>query len=252
MTFDISDPRAPRVIHADSTPLTGVDIALSQGHAYVAGFSVFTFSLADPATPKLTYINTESSRAQAIRVEDNVLYIADVVDLGGAGLGGLATFGLMNPDTPIFLGSEDISHDNNANVYLWGTRAYMAGIKGLHLVDISVPSSPQLLTDYDPSTCSVDPCDEANGITVRGDFAYLVVPVKGIFAYRIRNRGDCNADSAVSTSDVIWLANHVFRSGPAPLLTGQGDLNCDAASTSEDVISLVNFVFKGAAPPFCP
>jgi hypothetical protein len=250
MTFDITDPRAPIVINSDSTPLTGVDIVLAFGHAYVAGFRVYTFSLADPSSPQLTYINTEPSRAQAIRAQDSLLFITDVVNDGG--LGGIAAYSLANPDTPVFLGSEDVRHENDADLFVWQSRAYIAGIKGLHLVDVSDPTLPHLLTDYDPTSCIAEPCQEANGIAVRGEYAYLVVPATGIFAYRIKNRGDCNADNLTNASDVIWLVNYVFRSGAPPIPPEQGDVNCDVVWTSDDIISLVNYIFKGAAPPFCP
>ena len=249
MTFDISDPRAPIVIDANSFPMTGVDITIAFGHAYVAGFNLHTFSLADPTKPVLTHINTEPHRMQSVRVVGDRLYVADVDD---GGLGGLGIFSLADPSTPEFLGSVMSPHANDGDLWVWQNRAYMAGQNGLHILDVSVPEAPESVTDYDLSNCEGAPCAEANGIAVRGNWAYLVVPTQGLLAYKIINRADCNGDDIVNASDVIWLANYVFRSGPEPVELIQGDVDCDGSSTAADLIAQVNHIFKGGAPPFCP
>ena len=62
--------------------------------------------------------------------------------------------------------------------------------------------------------------------------------------------GDVDVSGAITSSDVIQLVNHVFKSGPAPLpCAATGDVNCDGALTSSDIINLVNFVFKSGVPP---
>lgn len=249
MTFDISDPRNPIVINAHSFPMTGVDITIAFGHAYVAGFTLHTFSLANPTQPVLTHINREPHRIQSLRVVGNRLYVADVDD---GGLGGLGIFSLADPSVPEFLGSVANPHANDGDLWVWQDRAYMAGQNGLHILDVSDPEAPELLTEYDLSSCEGGPCGEANGIAVRGSWAYLVVPAQGLLAYRIINRADCNGDDVVNASDVVWLARYIFKSGPEPVELVQGDVNCDGSSTASDLITQVNYIFKGAAPPFCP
>lgn len=61
--------------------------------------------------------------------------------------------------------------------------------------------------------------------------------------------GDVNADGVFTASDIIYLVNFVFKSGPPPLFSGTGDVNCNDAVTSADIIYMVNFVFKSALSP---
>ena len=57
--------------------------------------------------------------------------------------------------------------------------------------------------------------------------------------------GDVNESSTITSSDVIYLVNYVFKAGPTPLpCKAAGDVNCDGAVSSSDVILLVNHVFK--------
>lgn len=62
--------------------------------------------------------------------------------------------------------------------------------------------------------------------------------------------GDVNANGGVSSSDIIYLVNFVFKAGPAPLpCPAVGDVNCTGGVVgSADIIYLVNNVFKAGAP----
>lgn len=62
--------------------------------------------------------------------------------------------------------------------------------------------------------------------------------------------GDCNGSRDVTTSDVIWLVNYVFKSGawPQPRVES-GDANGDCKISAVDIITMVNYVFKSGAPP---
>ena len=54
----------------------------------------------------------------------------------------------------------------------------------------------------------------------------------------------------ITTADVIWLVNFVFRGLAAPLpCTANGDIHCSGSVTSADIIYLVGHIFKGQAPP---
>lgn len=65
--------------------------------------------------------------------------------------------------------------------------------------------------------------------------------------------GDVNVDGIVSSSDIIYLVNHVFKSGPPPQPVPEtGDLTCDGSVTSSDIIRLVGYVFKSGAALICP
>jgi hypothetical protein len=62
--------------------------------------------------------------------------------------------------------------------------------------------------------------------------------------------GDANDNQAINSSDIIYIVNYVFKSGPAPLpFEPVGDVDCSGDITSGDVIYLVNYVFKGGIGP---
>jgi hypothetical protein len=62
--------------------------------------------------------------------------------------------------------------------------------------------------------------------------------------------GDVNSTTTITSADIIYLVNYVFKGGATPLpCAAAGDVNCNGTITSADVIYLVNFVFKGGAAP---
>jgi len=62
--------------------------------------------------------------------------------------------------------------------------------------------------------------------------------------------GDVNIDDNLTSSDIIYLVNHVFKGGPDPLpIAEAGDTDCSGAVTSSDIIQMVNHVFKGGPAP---
>ena len=64
--------------------------------------------------------------------------------------------------------------------------------------------------------------------------------------------GDVNLDGVITSADIIYLVNYVFKGGAAPQpIEDSGDANCDGAVTSADIIYLVAFVFKGGPAPDC-
>ncbi len=89
--------------------------------------------------------------------------------------------------------------------------------------------------DYDGDTFG-DDCDSCAAIATATNFGVMT--------------GDVNDDRVVTSTDIIFMVNYVFKSGPPPVpLTECGDVNCDELLTSADVIYMVNYVFKGDTPP---
>jgi len=63
-------------------------------------------------------------------------------------------------------------------------------------------------------------------------------------------RGDPNGDAFVTVSDVIYIINYLFKSGPPPTnCPKSGDVNCDFKITVSDVVYLISYLFKGGPPP---
>ena len=61
--------------------------------------------------------------------------------------------------------------------------------------------------------------------------------------------GDANADGNVAISDVVYLVNYLFKSGPEPIPLETGDVDGDNQSQIQDAVYLVNYLFKGGNPP---
>ena len=62
--------------------------------------------------------------------------------------------------------------------------------------------------------------------------------------------GDVTQDGQLTSSDLIYFINYLFKSGPAPLPDRSvGDTNCSGGLTGADIIVLVNHIFKSGAPP---
>jgi hypothetical protein len=67
---------------------------------------------------------------------------------------------------------------------------------------------------------------------------------------QVVNTGDINGATGITSSDIIYLVNFVFKGGPAPLpCAAAGDVNCSEHVSSADIIYLVNYVFKAGALP---
>jgi hypothetical protein len=67
---------------------------------------------------------------------------------------------------------------------------------------------------------------------------------------QIEVSGDVDLSTDITAADIIWLVNHVFKSGLDPLpCAANGDVDCSGAVTAADIIFEVNHVFKGGPPP---
>jgi hypothetical protein len=68
--------------------------------------------------------------------------------------------------------------------------------------------------------------------------------------YSIGQTGDVNADGVITSADVIWLVNYVFKDGPSPYpIPATGDVRCSGNVTSADIVYLVNYVFRSGPAP---
>jgi choice-of-anchor B domain-containing protein len=61
--------------------------------------------------------------------------------------------------------------------------------------------------------------------------------------------GDVDQSGTVTSADIIYLINYVFKAGPEPQPANSGDVNGTCTITAADVIYLVNYVFKGGPDP---
>jgi len=65
--------------------------------------------------------------------------------------------------------------------------------------------------------------------------------------------GDANNDGTINVTDVVYLINYLFISGPEPVpLWIIGDVNCDEKVNVSDVVYLINYLFISGPEPCTP
>ena len=89
--------------------------------------------------------------------------------------------------------------------------------------------------DYDQDGYG-DACDLCPGMAIDGNPMMV--------------SGDVNSDQVVTSGDVIYMVNTIFKGGQMPMpVEACGDANCDGSLTSSDIVGLVQFVFRGGDAP---
>jgi hypothetical protein len=92
--------------------------------------------------------------------------------------------------------------------------------------------------------------DPANNPAVGGVPIDVTLQVRVSAPCAVTLTGDVNANASITSADIIYLVNYVFKAGAPPLpCVATGDVNCSSTVTSADVIVLVGFVFKAGVPP---
>lgn len=86
------------------------------------------------------------------------------------------------------------------------------------------------------SSSDVPPLVEARGLSI------AVAPPPYIC-------GDANGNALVNVSDVAYLINYIFNSGPAPSPVEAADVDCNGLVNISDVVYLVSYVFSGTPQP---
>ncbi|KPK74473.1 MAG: hypothetical protein AMJ89_06265 [candidate division Zixibacteria bacterium SM23_73] len=71
------------------------------------------------------------------------------------------------------------------------------------------------------------------------------------FRFSLFILGDANEDGKIDVSDVIYLVNYLFISGPEPSPFQAGDANSNEVVDIADVIYLINYLFMNGPPPDC-
>ena len=62
--------------------------------------------------------------------------------------------------------------------------------------------------------------------------------------------GDCNADRRITSADIVYMGNYIYRHGPDPV--GEADVNLDRRITVADAIYLGNYIYRRGPEPCNP
>ena len=100
----------------------------------------------------------------------------------------------------------------------------------------TIPNADQANNDYDSHG---DACDNCRTVT-NDDQAVTILMT-----------GDVNTDGVITSADMIYLVNFVFKGSFTPLpCEAAGDVDATGRVTSADIIYLGHYIFKGAEPPY--
>jgi len=67
--------------------------------------------------------------------------------------------------------------------------------------------------------------------------------------YQKHVSGDANGDKITTISDVVFLSNYMYYSGPEPYPSASGDPNEDCVIDAGDIVYLIDYLFIGGPAP---
>lgn len=245
--LDISDPGSPQRVSSIDVPGYVYNVAVDDGHAFVSSSmsGLHVVDVSDPSAPAVvgSYINNDYNRAVVVSGDHVYLqYGGNLSPYRGV----LGVFDVSNPSNPVLITSlpeDQVGLREAVSADVIGSQLHVSGrSSGLKVFDISTPTSPRLVGQYDPKPGYVWDTDLAGGVL-------WVTCDNGLISVY---QGDCSGpdgSGGVNVSDLVFLVNYLFKGGPAPLSVQSGDINCDGGVSVADVTHLVNFLFKSGAPP---
>lgn len=176
-------------------------------------------------------------------------------------LGGPVTYSLLNAPGYVSLNEDSIvemgtpcSMTSRSDYFqaVATDGANRADTMWYHLVDESRPAcyadleGDGLGDPADPGTPSTgDPCPGGSAAN-NCDRCLAFASPGNVFI----STGDVNLSGNITSADIIFGVNYVFKSGSPPMpCAAAADVNCSGTVTSSDLIYWVNHVFKGGPPP---
>ncbi|UCD63810.1 MAG: hypothetical protein JSW34_13905, partial [Candidatus Zixiibacteriota bacterium] len=64
-------------------------------------------------------------------------------------------------------------------------------------------------------------------------------------------KGDINSNGQVSSADIMYFVDYLWKGGPPPPCHQHGDVNDNGVVSSGDLMYLVDFLWKGGPAPVC-
>jgi hypothetical protein len=90
---------------------------------------------------------------------------------------------------------------------------------------------------------AVDQVNRIAGSIVTSSYALGDGPGFGA-VYEPRPAGDVDGSGSVTSADIIYAVNYLFKTGPAPFTLALADVNRNCAVSVSDVITMVNYLFR--------
>jgi len=100
------------------------------------------------------------------------------------------------------------------------------------------------------STFAVDTTSTPKLLEVTSEFlTYGPAVVAGTIGATASVRGDVNGDLVIDISDLVYLVDYMFTSGPPPVSQTAGDVDGDGVIDISDLVYLVDYMFNNGPPP---
>jgi hypothetical protein len=218
-TYDLTDPANPVLV--DTSIYSGKDIAVFGDYAYVVGCCGFlTMSLADPAHPVFIGGVGVDGRTEAVALQGNYAYLAEVRDIIAEAGGGLRVIDVISPTNPVEVGYLPLPYGSRG-VAVSGNLAYVAEVyNGLSVVDVSTPTVPQQIGSY------LAP-GEVDDVAITDGYAFSVADyyfpgASGLWATNVANRSNpvgtgyyevFGSRSLVAARDYAYVLVSYYQSG---------------------------------------
>lgn len=158
---NISNPLSPSNVASVLLPQYARDVEVRSNYAFVASSPFKVFNVANPASP-IEIASTNVGNAFAVELSGNYAYV-----VRRDGSRSLAILNIANPSNPSLVGTANIG-SVDCHVRVSNNYAYVAlQDTGFHVVDVSTPSSPVILT--------TNRFSYAQGVDLKGGYAYVGV-----------------------------------------------------------------------------
>jgi choice-of-anchor B domain-containing protein len=151
--FDIAtDPTNPQLVWEDTNQVGGHDVAVIRNRMYDfhATDATYIYNIQDPANPQLLgtirHQNTYHHSGW-VTEDDNYLFICD--ETAADPLADITIWNISNPAAPVLVGEISDNTSRAHNLYIIENLAYVSYYgAGLKIFDISTPSNPLLLDEF--------------------------------------------------------------------------------------------------------
>jgi hypothetical protein len=178
MVFDVSDPSVPESLGTYLSAGQSRGGVLEGDLAYIAqgSMGMAILNIDDPARPDtVSCFNENISFVHSLDVSGGLMALAN-------GFDGLMVVDVSDPFLPSFLG--DVATGKQlVRVKISGNSAFVVD-GDFHAVDLSVPSSPVILSSFDTSDAMT------RDLALAGNFAFVADYFEGVSSFDISNPAD--------------------------------------------------------------
>ncbi|ANM31237.1 hypothetical protein ABI59_19150 [Acidobacteria bacterium Mor1] len=138
VVLDVSDPRRPSIVATADTSSSAHAVTYSKGFLYLTADKLMVFDVRDPLQPSLvTEQELENGTAYQLAAAGDTIYAGNFETF--------TSIDVSNPADPQTLATLDFFYVQGIRIY--DDLAYVAGGRGLRIVDIGDPANPTLIAE---------------------------------------------------------------------------------------------------------